>query len=286
MNDPVSYHHHGKPVHERSYCAFLDVLGFSDAIVQTTKNKTHDKLLERFHQIFREQLEWFRGQRDDGLLFFKTFSDNVLLAFPAGSWDMETEFGIVVEALARYQLAMARSGFFVRGGLALRPLFLDEDQVFGQALLDAYTMESKVAVNPIVVLSDEAMKNVESHLAFYGRASDAPHNRVILRGPDGRYFVNYLHECIVDTGRGYKLDGDALHDHRNAIEKALRRFRTLPAVFAKYAYLAAYHNHFCDTVSHYSDFDNAFRVATAMAEVRGLGLRNNGAVRHGRSKPR
>lgn len=268
MRDRKSYYKNGKPVHERSYCAFLDILGFSDSILAATTTGSHDALLGRFQRIFQEQLAWFRTRHKSGLLYFKTFSDNILIGCPAYSWDMESEFGVMVEALGRYQLAMAREGFFIRGGLSLGPLFIDDDQVFGHALLEAYALESKSAVNPIVVLSRDAEANVIEHLKFYGDPKDSPQARVVLRGPDGRYFINYLSECIMDTGDELAIDRAALDDHRTQVESALGRCRRNPAVFAKYAWLAAYHNHFCDSVTRLRGFDKAFRIDEGHAAVR------------------
>ncbi|WP_321897185.1 hypothetical protein [Burkholderia cepacia] len=80
---------------------------------------------------------------------------------------------------------MALKGFFIRGGLAVDQLFMDENSVYGAALLEAYRLESKVAVNPVVVLCDQTMKLVDQHIGYYC-GEIAPQLRHVLKGPDGR----------------------------------------------------------------------------------------------------
>ena len=61
---------------------------------------------------------------------------------------------------------MALKGFFIRG-VAVDQLFMDGNSVYGMALLTAHDLESKVAVNPIVVLCDNTMKLVDKHIGYY-----------------------------------------------------------------------------------------------------------------------
>jgi len=235
-------------MHRLSYCAFLDVLGFSDRLSASYTNRTSNELLQDFHAILSRRIKQLSNESNESLLYFKSFTDNVVLAHPRFSEDMESEFGFILWSILEYQFDMALQGFFVRGGLSVGRLFVDENSVYGEALLEAHHLESKVAVNPIVVLSDESMKLVDKHLTFY-HGVDAPHQRSVLVGPDGRYFLNYLAECIVETDQSEELNVQALRAHKRQIVSALKAYVSKPAVFGKFAWLAAYHNHFCDSVS-------------------------------------
>ncbi|MBQ4775612.1 hypothetical protein [Pectobacterium versatile] len=260
------YFHNGKPVHRNSYCAFLDVLGFSERTRASYDNKTEDILLMEFHQILTESLTSFKEDTDDSMLYFKSFTDNVVLAHPEFSSEMESEFGLILDPIRKYQFKMALKGFFVRGGLAVGQLFMDENSVYGAALLEAYRLESKVAVNPIVVLCDSTMTLVNDHLKFYAKGV-APQLRDVLKGPDGRYFINYLMECIVDGMEKQYLDTESLILHKQQIEKALINYAPIPAVFSKFSWLAAYHNYFCDLISGYTEYDNTMKVSSELARV-------------------
>ncbi|OWY77105.1 hypothetical protein CDN97_09350 [Pantoea sp. AMG 501] len=199
------------------------------------------------------------------MLYFKSFTDNVVLAHPDFSNEMESEFALVLFAIREYQFKMALNGFFIRGGLAVGQLFMDSNSVYGAALLESYRLESNVAVNPIVVLCDETMKMVDEHLKFYAKGA-APQLRDVLKGPDGRYFINYLVECIIDDLYEQRLDTNSLILHKQQIEEALKTYATIPTVFSKFAWLASYHNYFCDMISEHPSYVNTMKVSSNLSK--------------------
>lgn len=261
-HDKESYFYSaGKPVHRTSYCAFLDVLGFSRRIQKSYQDGSKDALLESFHEVITESVGRIREEADDySMLYFKTFSDNVLLAHPKISPDMESEFAFIMWSIKRYQLQMAIKGFFVRGGLSVDLLFMDENCIYGQALLEAYKLEQEVAINPVVVLCDKSMALTRYHLKFYPDDS-APQLRDVLKGPDGRYFLNYLTECIAEGDDQDSLNASLLMAHRIQVEQALKTYEEDPRVLAKFSWLASYHNHFCDAVSQLDGYDPSLKIS-------------------------
>lgn len=254
----------GKPVHKMSFCAFLDVLGFSERILASYKDGSADELLESFHQTLAESIARLKEDTGESMLYFKSFTDNVVLAHPRTSEDMESEFGFIFWAIKEYQFQMALKGFFIRGGLAADELFMDENSVYGAALLEAYRLESKAAVNPIVVLCDRTMRLVDMHITYYP-GEIAPQLRHVLKGPDGRYFLNYLTECIVEGDYQEFLRADLLRQHKERIESALKNYAAVSTVFSKFAWLAAYHNYFCDMVSGYTEYEPSLKVSATLA---------------------
>lgn len=261
------YLKNGQPVQRLSYRAHLDILGFSARIRASYKDGTADELLRQFHAIFEKRINQLESDVHESLLYFKSFSDNVLLAHPCFSHDMESEFGFILWSISEFQLEMALQGFFIRGGLSVGNLFVDDNSVYGEALIDAYELESKVAVNPIVVLCNQTMKLVDQHLGYY-QAGSAPQLRDVLVNADGRYFINYLSECIFDTDGGMELHVSSLRKHKEQIEHALSLYAGQPAVFAKFSWLSAYHNHFCESVSSYPGYSDMLRIDNTLATVR------------------
>jgi hypothetical protein len=257
----------GKPVHTLSYCAFLDVLGFSARTRESYLDGSHDSLLQEFHETFAQVTAELKKQTTSSPLYYKSFSDNVLLAVPRYSSDMESEFGNILIATSEYQFQMALKGFFVRGGLSVGPLFIDDNSVYGEALIAAYELESKVAVNPIVVLSDDTAKLVNKHLTYYA-GEWAPQRRSLLVNSDDRYFINYLDECILETYEGWELDIESLSLHRDRIQYSLAKYAEKPSVFAKFSWLSAYHNYFCDTVADYLGYSDELKVNSELMTVK------------------
>lgn len=145
-------------------------------------------------------------------------------------------------------------------------MFMDGNSVYGMALLTAHDLESKVAVNPIVVLCDNTMKLVDKHIGYYSGEA-APQVRDVLKGPDGRYFLNYLTECIIEGDDREYLDAKSLRRHKKQVESALKAYASIPTVFSKFAWLAEYHNYFCDTVSGYPEYNEAMKVSATICAV-------------------
>ena len=257
----------GKPVHRLSYCAFLDVLGFSERIRMSYKDNAGNKLLQEFHGIFERRITRLKSDTDESLMYFKSFSDNVLLAHPRFSEDMESEFGFILWSISEYQFEIALQGFFIRGGLSVGPLFIDDNSVYGEALIDAYELESKTAVNPIVVLCKNTMKLVDKHIGYY-HGEAAPQIRHVLINADGRYFINYLSECVIETHEGEAVDSKSLRKHKTQIERALVQYAAQPAVFAKFSWLSEYHNYFCNSVSSYPGYSDKLKVSKKLATVK------------------
>lgn len=253
------YFKDGKPVHLLSYCAFLDILGFSAKIRESYKVKKGNSLLRDFYSIFQERLEKIRSESESSLLYFKTFSDNVLLAYPRYSHDMEEEFAFIMWSLRDYQYQMALKGMFIRGGLSIGPLFVSDDNVYGDALIEAYELESKIAVYPMVILSDTVKKLVGHHVGYY-TGEDAPQKRDVLVDAEGRYFINYLTESILEMDDGDEIDGDSLAIHKKRIQEGLKLYVNNTCVYAKYSWLAAYHNFFCDSVSYLPGYKKSLKI--------------------------
>lgn len=262
----TDYFSGGKPVHRISYCAFLDVLGFSKRIEHSYHDKNYDNLLKEFHQILTNSINEFKESTDGTMLYFKSFTDNIILSHPKFSDDMESEFGFIIWPIKEYQFQMALRGFFVRGGLALHLLFMDENCVYGMALLEAYRLESKIAIYPIVVLCDRTMKLVDRHIGYYDEGW-APQVQDILKGPDGRYFIHYLSECIIEGVDRIYLDAKSLLLHKQNIESALKEYAADTGVISKFLWLAAYHNYFCDTVSIYPEYDDGLKISATVPVI-------------------
>jgi hypothetical protein len=102
-------------------------------------------------------------------------------------------------------------------------------------------------------LTDSAVAAVKKHLTYYGREASAPQNRDLLKDSDGQWFINYL-DCVLiaedEHGPFYK----EFMQHKETVESKLKEFATNPPIFVKFAWVAGYHNSFCDLhPGHFSD---------------------------------
>ena len=255
-----------------SVIAFVDVLGYGDLIREPRSSTENLEFLVRLHEALRRSRRWLDGPasdqktQEDGekdLHALVAFTDNIVIGWPVDPWglpeieldptlnDAESQLGLAFMGLAGFQFEMANAGFFVRGAVAVGDAYVDEYCVFGEGLLEAHEGESSRARDPRIVLTPSAHDRVDDHLRYYDRRVGAPQNRALLRDIDGQWFLNYLDTIHIDGDDQPFLD--ELCKHKESVEARLDEFRQRPTVFAKYSWVAGYHNFFCDLYD-YGDY--------------------------------
>jgi hypothetical protein len=140
---------------------------------------------------------------------------------------------------------MSLGGFFVRGAIAIGNAYVDDIAVFGDALTEAYAGESKLARDPRVILTKNSVAATKHHLKYYGNPNHSPQASDLLKDSDGQWFVNYLEAVMIavdEVGPFYK----EFAEHKQAVEEKLTKYGGNPVIFAKYSWVANYHNFFCD----------------------------------------
>lgn len=255
MTEMMSYMDNGIPVLKKSYCVFMDVLGFSNLISTSSDQRNENEVFLQFYETSTNILREINELSHCGFLMkVKIFSDNILLAAPWYTSDGESEFGLIVEAIQKYQLTMALHGYFIRGGLSVGKLFIDDSMIYGKALLDAYNLESKVASDPKVVISDEAFNIFRRHTGYYATPEYSPQNSDIVVDADKRGFINYLQALILEDHDGEYIHTASLLLHKEKILEALNSNSENIKIWYKYHWLCDYHNYFCDSVSDFRGF--------------------------------
>jgi hypothetical protein len=239
-----------------SWVVYLDILGFRQTIRDAAESGRSSEHLEQLRSALNEakkdlleRLEMF----DDYTLrlpdpyVVKVFTDNVVLGFPVAD-DGESEFGQMISIVGLYQYTLLKHGFFVRGGISFGNLYMDEDVVYGEGLLDAYEAESTLARDPRIVLASSAMNLVYSHLAYYDKVATSPHNEHLLVDSDSQMFVNYLAIPIDGIDPKGELPSEYmewLRHHRDLVVTKLSEFSRKPTLWSKYVWVGVYHNVFC-----------------------------------------
>lgn len=227
----------------------MDVLGFAEHIATSFSDGQGQIALNRFYGVFTEQLKTTFNRRIEGgsrSWDVKVFTDNIVLGYALESWHAEPELASVFDKIGAYQLLMALENFFIRGAISVGDLFLDENTAFGPALLDAYKLESTRARDPRVILSAGVIDYLSRHIGFYGHPRHAPQLAMVLRDADGEVFVHYLHYLVGwDDDRPF-INSNSLAQHRDNVIRNLKVHRGSPRVWAKYQWVANYHNYFCN----------------------------------------
>ncbi len=252
------------PELRKSVFVFMDILGYSEMIAQAEKMGTQQQFLHELHSTLskgRAELEDRDSQpallpKDNFAL--KAFTDNIVIGWPIHD-DAESEFGVAFFKLALFQFQMVLEGFFIRGALTVGDAYVDEIAVFGPALTQTYTGESVLSRDPRIILMRPAVNTAKRHLKYYGDPRRAPHVRAILRDTDHQWFLNYL-DCVLMAEEEQGPFYEEFERHKAIVEKKLVEYQDRPAIWAKYAWVAGYHNFFCDLHHYHFSDDNKINV--------------------------
>jgi hypothetical protein len=254
------YQANGVPKTKKSVVVFCDILGFSEEMRRAYIEGRADELLIKLRSALTESYELLRYESSISIGFSrayatKTFTDNIVIGFPI-TRDGESEMGNALLHLGSMQLKLVQSGFFIRGGIAIGDLYIDNDIVYGNGLIDAYKAESQLARDPRIILTESAIEYLHMHLSYYAEVEDSPQYRELLRDVDGQIFFNYLDGILIaeyEHGPFY----EELLKHKAIVEEKLEEFANNPIIWSKYAWVANYHNYFCDQ---YKYFDESHKI--------------------------
>jgi hypothetical protein len=259
INNPY-FQADGIPKTKRSVVVVSDILGFKEEMKKAYDDGRANDLLIKLRSAINNSysLLKYESQLSHGFAKeyeMKTFTDNIVIGFPIER-DAEAEMGSAFFHLGAMQLGMVQSGFFIRGGIAIGELYIDNDIVFGDGLIDAYRAESQLARDPRIILSRSATEYLNIHLSYYHPVEHSTQYRDLLSDIDGQIFLNYLDGMLIaedEHGPFY----EELLKHKVIVEEKLDEFVNNPIIWSKYAWVANYHNYFCDQ---YKYFDESHKI--------------------------
>ncbi len=122
--------------------------------------------------------------------------------------------------------------------------------IYGISLLEAYEIESQIAIYPRIAFSNEMKSIIHSHMKFYAEDYESPQEMHVLKDENDVYFINYLAISLLD---GY-INYDVISKHKEIILQQLSLHKD-DSYREKYDWLAFYHNYFCDNL-HLSEEDS------------------------------
>ena len=243
MNEPL----------QPALCAYLDILGFTEAIERAYSERKEAKLLAEIYKALDAAAERINsaGERLP-MVSVKFFTDNVVVGYSYWTGGAKAELGHLCNLVADFQLAMACMGFFIRGGISIGTLVINGNIVFGDALVKAYRLETIKAVNPRVLLDPKLKETLQQSLTSAKETERNTWKSELMSDVDGYFFVNYLSaqydQTRVDPRHGRVLypNETILMTHRQKVEQRLSSNQTEPKIWTKYFWVANYHDSFCD----------------------------------------
>ena len=239
----------------QSWVVYADILGWKAAAIEQINLDGGQPFLARTQTSLSKALNELRAaaQRNPWpdpdtpwRYAVKTFTDNLVIGVP---WsldrdDGEHELGLTLDQASTLQLQLACDGFFLRGGFAAGAHYMDEDFVFGAALVESVNADAPGGP-PAIVATESAKCAIRRHLSYYRSDTHRPHDRnVWVDAATEQWFVNYLDPVLWAWPSGSPFI-DELRAHRDAIVAGLATHRHDEKTRKKYEWLATYHNEFC-----------------------------------------
>uniref|UniRef100_UPI0025EA6EDA hypothetical protein n=1 Tax=uncultured Thiodictyon sp. TaxID=1846217 RepID=UPI0025EA6EDA len=141
-------------IYEQSAIAFIDILGFKNALKNESKARgIFDALSNIRNRVGKYYSDpdrvLFRGILDIELT---AFSDSIVIS---GS---ETQAIIVLFAALEFSQILVEKGFLCRGAIACGDLHHKNSILFGNSLVRAYELERSQAVYPRIILDDRTQE--------------------------------------------------------------------------------------------------------------------------------
>ncbi len=223
---------------------FFDVLGFRDIVAnrdaefinsvlrKLRREATPDDELEKMYEI--STIAFSDSVVRSVHLFSKTN-----LEFPTGLLYHELFNLVWLQGLLIYE-----DGIFLRGALTAGELYIADGIVFGQALVDAYEMETNRACYPRILVDQSLVKLLSQFPKLLGAHHHQLEDEIKYLNDltridfDGERFIDYLSWSIDDLADFI----DLLDKHFRCVAKNAKEHSAEPRVLAKYHWAASYHN--------------------------------------------
>lgn len=215
--------------------AFVDILGFGQAVTDAEKDADHLKQILKALQAvrsapFHSPVAGLRTQN---------FSDSLILSANCtcdGLWS-------VLLCIKELALQLLELGLLIRGGVTIGKIHHDEQSVFGTGVNDAYRLESKVAKYPRIVLGQAAIEAACRYARELGGDAEKNRDYWLERDEDGVWHLKYLAEFGANdpANSGNGQDDRILKIGKRIQTKIQEKMDTTvenPAIFEKVRWLA------------------------------------------------
>jgi len=237
--------------YQNRVCLFLDILGFSEHVKQTTDkdgNEVIDKVQEigNLLQLLPIKMKSFGNSNSERQI--TQFSDSIVVSFQLTD---KNAFIQLLDDIMQIVVNFILKGYLVRGGITYGKLLHEENIVFGPAMISAYELESKIAIYPRIIFDKELVEELINNgdFALKSLFNDEVESTYFWKEDfDGKYYLNYLKgsEIYMDPNEYY---GYFLPELRKFITKALRN-RSNQSVRTKYGWLRTKFNEQLDSIDH------------------------------------
>ncbi|WP_342509764.1 hypothetical protein [Sporosarcina sp. FSL K6-2383] len=232
--------------YEDRVIVFIDILGFTEHIKLTKNDPAYFNKMKRvFNYLYdyqKDNLDGVLAQKEIGKEV-TVFSDSIVISYPT---KLEGAVFYLLMDVVHLQLDMLAEGVLFRGGFTVGELCHNDSIVFGPAMIEAYELESKVAVYPRVIVSDKVFNTaIQNGVNPPDQELEYILN-LLNQDFDEQFYVDFLSQWqeIDDNSKYF----DSLSAIKVVIENAIIAYESKPNVQVKYQWLKRYYNSTLDKI--------------------------------------
>jgi hypothetical protein len=159
---PIDFDAYENIKYEKSFVAFLDVLGFKELVF--SKQKMDHKKLEHYFGLINSIINNFQEIEAKEPIGSIIISDSIILSMPhlAGGRSLIENFRSLCIAVGLIQQNLAKHNIWLRGAISSGDTYFDSkrNQIVGPAYANAYKLEEEYAKNPRVILDGKLINEL------------------------------------------------------------------------------------------------------------------------------
>ena len=186
--------------YEDCFLAYLDIMGFKDKVKETeTKPRELETLIEALKINTKFTQSDGKKTTSSGTLEIRSFffSDSFLFTMKAEDENLPHLFLIIRYLQDRlWEHKLCLRGTVVKGNMYWpKPM---ENIILGPAMIEAYKLESEVAIYPRIVVSENLYRYIkDKRIPAYPLSEDGELKEFIKKDKDGVYFFDILNPNIL-----------------------------------------------------------------------------------------
>jgi hypothetical protein len=187
--------------YEQRVVAFIDILGFKSLLNETVDGKGNDQeekidtvisAYEAIRDIWNldEKSELYDTKSIDTKKV-SIFSDCIVVSFKV---EQKSEVFFTLLEIKWLIMRLLSRGILCRGGVSLGKFIHTDNYLFGPALVEAYTLESKAAMYPRVILDTNVIDaGAENRKSGHSSSDEIGYVYSLLeQDSDGMYYIDYF----------------------------------------------------------------------------------------------
>lgn len=246
--------------YEQRIVAYLDILGFKSLLDETVDKDGNDieSKIDSVVSAYQAIRDVWDLDNSSGLAEYKKadskqvsiFSDCIVVSFKVE--DPSQVFYTLLEIKYVIILLLTRK-ILCRGAVAIGKFIHTENYLFGPALVEAYTLESKAALYPRVILDNSVIEAGTKYSALHHSAKKEKEylQSLLEQDSDGMYYIDYFFKAQDELDDPEYDFPNYINNLRKVIQKGLMgsSHHSKADLRVKYSWMRERFNRMVETVT-------------------------------------